>query len=316
MSYTPWVSGKTFIDETIGATYYNTALSDGSANVATNARLTIYLRVLMLPNPLQTAYTFATPDPSDPSKSVNKKYVLVPDANSKTNVRYVEVQDWTVPSFEFFKAMVKYEAEMFWDSTELCLVPPPDYRGLDFPKINPTHQLNVDCRFEIVWAKGISDAHIVFWGTQLSGADATNNAAFPSFAGPLMGKNAGMGSIDSGDLHTRTVMSNDIGVAGPNAPIGTSNAIWHEFGHAIGLPHIGVTSRHMPCLKAKSGSMGANHPACSLGPTLNETMNVMGYGDKVSTRNSLPWLLRAPLHTQTHVLDWKVSPKVLPPRKL
>ncbi len=306
----PWVSEKTTIHSTVGPTYYNTALSLDGANVSKNARLTIYLRVLMLANPIQTALTSETPDPADPTKTVKKKFILVPDANSKTNIRAVEVQDWTTPSFEYFKAMVKYQAENFWDNTKLCLIPPPDYKGLHFPEQNPTHQLNVDCHFEIVWANGVSDAHIILWGTFLAGAQATDNATLGSFAG------VGFGSLDTGDLFPRTIMSNEIGIAGPNVQVGQSNAICHEFGHAIGLPHIGITSMHIPCLHGMASPAGGNFPACYLGPTQDESLNVMGAGDKVSSRNSLPWLLRAPVHTNTHVLDWKVSTKILSPGKL
>lgn len=311
MSIKPWVSKKTLINDTIGPAYYNTALSPEGANVTTNAKLTIYLRVLMLANPIPAAITSEVPDPADATKKIKKKFVLVPDPNSKTTVRSVEVQDWTIPSFEFFKAMVKASAEQFWDNTKLCLITPPDYRGLDYPAVNPTHQLNVDCRFEIVWAKGISDAHIVLWGTCLSGAGATDVFALPSSAG------SGWGMLDTGDLFTRSVMSSELGVAGANVEVGKSNAIWHEFGHAIGLPHIGVSSRHQPCLKGIATTLqGGNFSQCYLGPTQDESLNVMGLGDKISTRNSLPWLLRAPEHTNTHILDWKVSPTIRPPRKL
>ena len=126
----------------------------------------------------------------------------------------------------------------------------------------------------------------------------------------------GVGSLDTGDFMPSVTMSNDIGVAGPNSPVGQSNTIWHEFGHAIGLPHIGITSSHKPCLKGMANPQDGNFPACYLGPTQDDSLNVMGSGDKVSTRNSLPWLLRAPLHTGTSLADWKVALPTRPPRVL
>lgn len=305
-----WLSGTTEIHPSIGPSYYNSAFSLDGASATTNARLTIYLRVLMLPNPLQFAVNAKIPDASNPGNTVDSKFIFVPNGNSKTDVRPVEVRDWQTGEFEMFKAFVKATAEQFWDNTKLCLVPPPECRDLFFPKVNPTHQLNVDCRFEIVWADGFSDAHIVFWGTCLGSNFPANNSSITSFAG------RGLGSLDTGDFLPSVTMSNDIGIAGPNTPVGQLNIIWHEFGHALGLPHIGVTSRHQPCLQAMANSNDGNFPACYLGPNPDESLNVMGSGDKVSTRNSLPWFLRAPLHTGTFLADWRVCLPGRPPRRL
>lgn len=306
----PWLTGTTEIHPSVGPTYYNSALSLDGASYTTNARLTIYLRVFMIPNPLQYAITTKIPDAADPSKPKDTKFIFVPDPNSKTTVRPVEVRDWSTGEFEFFRVLVKATAEQFWDNTKLCLIPPPSYRGLYYPQVNPTHQLNVDCRFEIVWAKGPADAHIVFYGTCLGSSFPVNNLTIGSFAG------GGIGSLDTGDFIPSVTMSNEIGIAGPNSPVGHSNTIWHEFGHAIGLPHIGITSSHKPCLKGMANPFDGNFPACYLGPNPDESLNVMGAGDKVGVRNSLPWLLRAPFHTETFLADWRVSLPTRPPRKL
>lgn len=305
-----WLTGTTTIHPSVGPTGYNSALTTDGANATTNARLTIYLRVFMLPFPMQSALTLKTPEVSDPSKSNEIKYIYTPDIYSKTKVRPVHIREWTGGEFEMFKVFVKATAEQFWNNTKLCLIPPPNYRGLFYPAVSPTHQLNVDCHFEIVWANGFSDAHIVFYGTCLGDSVPASNTTMISFAG------RGLGSLDSGDFTPSVTMSNDIGVAGPNSPVGHSNTIWHEFGHAIGLPHIGITSSHKPCLQGMANPLDGNFPACALGPTPDESLNVMGLGDKVGTRNSLPWLLRAPLHTETSLADWRVALPSRPPRRL
>jgi hypothetical protein len=68
----------------------------------------------------------------------------------------LEIVPWGSPvaigkSYDFgeYKRSVEELAEKFWDGTDLCLVPPGDYRGLDWPPGNPTMRPKIDCRFKV-----------------------------------------------------------------------------------------------------------------------------------------------------------------------
>ena len=61
-----WVSGTTVVHSSMGPVYYNSALSMDDASATQNAKLTIYLRVLMVPAPLQMHPLADVPDPAAP----------------------------------------------------------------------------------------------------------------------------------------------------------------------------------------------------------------------------------------------------------
>jgi hypothetical protein len=109
--------------------YFNSALSTERAGATVNAQLTIYLRLLLVKR--------------------GKESPAPVDGNGKKFAH----RNWDAGSAEFekYRPEVKRLAEKFWDQTGFCVLPPLEYRGLDWPHGNPLLHLNVDCHFEIVW---------------------------------------------------------------------------------------------------------------------------------------------------------------------
>jgi hypothetical protein len=292
----PWVKGTRITSE----------LSAGGASATKNAQLTLKLKLHMVAETPQSVGAIQAPA-TDPS-GTPIYYIPIYDPVNKTLVNLVRVAAWDPGVFKTYCEAVKKLAVDFWDNTKLVLVPPKDYRGVDWPPKNPTHQLNIDCRFQVDWANGPSDADFIFNCTLV--AQPGDTSILPSFAG------AGFGRLDSMDLVPAWYARAVTGYAGPAYPADKQNAIWHEFGHILGLPHIGVQTLHAPCFQAGAPKMDGGFTACYEGPTEEETQNVMGIGNSVSTRNSLPWLYRAWMHTGTHLVDWRVGMGPRPPRAL
>ena len=86
-------------------------------------------------------------------------------------------------------------------------------------------------------------------------------------------------------------------------------AIPHEIGHGIGLPHIGVSVNHAPCMKevAMDPLFGQNFTECVTGGSESNANNIIGLGGKVTEVNALPWLIRVGMHTHSDWRDWRVS---------
>jgi hypothetical protein len=301
-NFTRWISGATVVHSTMGPAYYNTALTMDDASATQNAKLTIYLRVLMVPAPLQMHPLADVPDPSAPGGKRKARVEYVPVDERNTVFRAVKLKEWDMrPAGEFdqFRLGVKGQADGFWDNTQLCLIPPKDYRGLLWPANRPTHRLNVDCRFELVWANSYRDAHRVIYCKSID----EPHDVFTLRSN--MGVNYGV--LDSGDLMPNAVWSNQVGIGGTPAMVGVGYCVPHEFGHALGLPHVGIQSGERSCLNAMAGRPTDMGPTqCYLGPTVTDSLNVMGLGCLIAPWNGLPWLLRAPLHTTTHLADWRI----------
>ncbi len=294
---TPRLSGQTTVSTVAGPTTYTTVMSNDGSSATTNATLTIELRVLMLPYPMQPGNSVKIFSPVDSTVSWS-----------------VPIRAWDASSDELgtFKQWVKAQAEAFWDNTGLCLVPPGDDDAFLWPGLRkPTHRLNVDCRFRFLWATGPGDADITVYCACISGQQ--NVFTLPS----SMSGASRTGFLDSGDLMP-WVFGQAQSATGPMVPANVSWCIPHEFGHAIGLPHIGVLSRFRPCLATlASATMGGGAAdVCYAGGSQAEATNIMGYGSGISALNSLPWLLRAPLHTGSHLVDWRVSVGKRPPKSI
>ena len=310
-----WISEYTTIDPSVGPSYYNSALSLQGAGPTTNAKLTIYLRLLMLPEPTDNYATFYRPDPKDATKKVAYKVKYVPNPNPLETVYKqipVEVREWGSQGdrleFKLFQEKVKFIAEDFWNNTGLCLIPPPDCADLKWGSPKPSHMLNVECGFEIVWASGVGDAHVVVYCACI---DQTNQDTF-TIRSALGG---GKGWFDTGDIVS--AISHHSGPA-TDSEVVANNCIPHEIGHALGLPHIGVTTGYLPCLNAAAApnSGGTNHAMCYSGPNPEDGQNVMGFGLRIALRNGDPWLLRAARHTNTDVKKWKIQLKTEAPKAI
>ena len=293
-----WVAGETTTHKDIGAVYYNTGLSVAEASIVQNAVMTIYLRVLMEPI-----------GGSEKIKDVNDKDMAIKDWNAATG------------EFQAFKAEVKEQAESFWNDNTVCMVPPKYYTGLNWP---PGRQawlrLNIDCKFELVWASGPRDAHKIIRCARLADDAADSSASRSHWK-----------LYDSGDC--KAVIFNLTTNCG--TPIAVEHlTVPHEIGHAIGLPHVGVfhdlTKSEHQCKVAgidTTTTRGWETPGADgkggkdpYGNYSSEDVmrNIMGYGQGKALWNFLPWINRAHAHTcfESHISDWRFSSTWVPPQTL
>jgi hypothetical protein len=246
----------------------------------------------------------------------------------------VEVVPWGTPTgigkaydFAEFTRKVKEQAEKFWDNTNFCLVPPPDYRGLDYPLGTPTVRPNIDCRFKIVWASGPHDANAVIdcfcpirprrfrpfvKGTgEVAMSGQWTCYDLVAFPGDFFIPNGKECTVDVGDplgnMTTKTIRC-DKELA--------HEAVCHEVGHLLGLSHVGKFFKVPACVAEIKSSGNSGASPCYRGPTDADTENIMGAGDKLAIWNIMPWASRASSHTGIGLQGWRASLGKIAPRRL
>ena len=244
----------------------------------------------------------------------------------------VEIVPWGKPTgigraydFEEFKDKVKQQAEKFWDKTSLCLVPPADYRGLEYVDGGKTVRPNIDCRFQIRWPEGAHDAHAVIDCFCPTRPRRFRPHVRPTAQGALGGQWTCYDLVAfPGDIFIPEGKECVVDVGDPLGTMTTKTircnkelaheAVCHEVGHLLGLSHVGKFFKTPECLRALKEDPGAQ--ACYRGPTNLDTENIMGAGDKIASWNVMPWAARVTSHTGIGLQGWRVSPRNVLPRRL
>jgi hypothetical protein len=281
---------------------FNSGLSTKSVSSSKNAELTIYLRLFLIKRGKGT----------------------VPDADASGHT--FRTRDWAPLEFETFRQEVKTQAERFWNQTDFCIVPPSDYRGLDWPHNNPQYRPNVDCRFEIVWASHPNDAHAVI---DCYRPDSSDRPDYRSNAG------SGGGSWTSFDTRLPQGVQAFPSVCDNRVFTGWADdarifplyrtirndpqiTVDHEVGHLIGLPHVGAFRKNPDCLKAIQAdpANGSGAQACYDAGNPDDCWNIMGRGMNLALWNALPWARSLAEHTSTTLQGWRVTQQKPQPRKL
>jgi hypothetical protein len=265
-----------------------------------------------------------------------------PTTKTDSNGQAWPIKAWTDTQWAAFQLMVKQQAQD-WDK-RFTLVP-KNYMahyvanpgGKKSPCLwsangklysEPTFAVNVECKFMLQLLNSPSGADRVI--------DVANlDTAHPAFTSFLL---AG-GKADSKTFRSNALLYDSLdGIAtqfsipdniGHMQSI-THKSVQHEIGHALGLPHIGVTMKTAKCLDAKAkaeshtpvsdphASGGKNSEYCyGYGESADIAKNVMGFGIQFAAVNAEPWLTAVCDQTGTKAEHWEVVvDKKVPPKQI
>ena len=254
-------------------------------------------------------------------------YKLVQDWDKNTFV----AERWPPLAWSQFKERVARQSKLWND--RFWLIPTAAVPGLDVKVGSRTLRPNIYCHLYVEIVGSAGGAHKTIEAMYL------NPKATSVLAGVAENKitsgtfRSDSGHYDSYDVVPRTESSvDDKGTSHKHANYRT---VVHEIGHALGLPHIGVSHGDSACQISiavdglfKAFSAGSAVPALFAGGSASRACygddavagradNVMGRGSHFDTTNAAPWRTRIGQHTSTLAANWivsmhKVLPKLIP----
>lgn len=227
------------------------------------------------------------------------------------------VKPWEGQTWDSFKRLFREQARNW--SYKFWLVPPDSYAGLDVGSGDYRRRPNVYCDLEINFVGNVALAHRTISVVNLDVTRLGKKISSATFRSHER-------LYDSLDTKERTnKYYDDLQEIQKHAHYLT---IPHEIGHALGLPHIGVTYKDPQCMLAvmldeqnfdqdllpAMYTGGSNAKVCyGHGQSAKRSGNIMGGGTLFEKVNAQPWVDRIALHTRTDPKDWYVSLQKLNP---
>jgi hypothetical protein len=176
------------------------------------------------------------------------------------------------------------------------LIPPSDFKLFDLYEGKKVFRPNVFCAFNLEIVANIAGAHRTIEVVNLSNPKDFFRSDWTHYDSADI-ELADKGAYDQSNHYRKNKQP----------------TVAHEIGHAIGLPHIGVTRGLQKCDMAKVAydyknwvpqdwlagiyQGGTNSSVCyGEGASVGDIDNIMGKGDKFTKENAAPWLDRLAVH--------------------
>lgn len=253
------------------------------------------------------------------------KELRVPWFESINPPEVFQMMPWEAGQWARFLKDVKTQCAK-WNNN-FWLVPPAGFSKLDTKVGSRSFRPNVYCHLYVELLTNAAGAYSTINVINLDPANLVAQGYDPKKLNSGVSRSQS-DRYDNMDVKTRPTSRPDD--MGRTVAVKNYSTVVHEIGHAIGLPHIGVTHQDPHCkislLLDKHLPKGTSVPALYTGgPNANACYghhakavrgkNVMGGGVDFEASNAAPWAKRLSLHTHTKPEEWTVVLKEPPAPK-